>query len=103
MSNELSVVLRWDFDDGQSLMFREYLPPTLSRSLHPLPEGRELSGWEAMAALEQMDRRREACKAMGTIIAVALMDMIEQRDTVAGYQRAELYPKVMEVKRNARP
>ena len=98
--NELMIDLRWGHGETM-LSYRMPLPANLTRALHPLPSARELGGWEAMHALEQMQHRREACKHLAYVIAEGLMEMIEQRDSVNGYTRGELAEKAHEAMRDA--
>lgn len=100
--NELHIDIRWGH--GETMLgYRMPLPSNIARALNPLPRDRELGGWAAMHALEQMEHRRQAVRHMGHAIAEALMEMVEQRDTVNGYTREELAEMSMRARYDARP
>lgn len=66
--------------------FNQELAPWIAQAIRPLSRDRELGGWAAIDAMEQLNRRRDAAKAIAEGITVAIMEMIESKDPVNGYE-----------------
>lgn len=94
------IRLAWIQDDRQERHFNFMLDPLIVRALAPLPRGREIDGFAAVEAVEQLQRRREAAKHLGGLLASAVLEMAELDDPENGYDKA--HEGYSEFKRNLR-
>jgi len=82
-----TITLSVQLDDAPELCYRIALDKTESIAFEPLPSGRELGGWEAITALDMMDKRRTFARRLAERLSDAVMEIIEHRDPVDGYKR----------------